>query len=167
MSRPAVIYKEEKGVRTEPFELLMIDVPGDYTGVVVEKLASRRGELVDMSSEGAATRLEFKIPARGLIGYRNEFMTDTKGNGVLNHVFCGYRDYAGDIPERQRGSIIAHERGETTAYGLYSAQERGRLFVVRASASTADDSRRERKGRRYSNKRLPQKAAYKHKGLRV
>lgn len=129
VSRPAVIYKEEKGVRTEPFELLMIDVPGDYTGVVVEKLASRRGELVDMSSEGAATRLEFKIPARGLIGYRNEFMTDTKGNGVLNHVFCGYRDYAGDIPERQRGSIIAHERGETTAYGLYSAQERGRLFV--------------------------------------
>ena len=129
VSRPAVIYKEEKGVRTEPFELLMIDVPGEYTGVVVEKLASRRGELVDMSSEGAATRLEFKIPARGLIGYRNEFMTDTKGNGVLNHVFCGYRDYAGDIPERQRGSIIAHERGETTAYGLYSAQERGRLFV--------------------------------------
>ena len=129
VSRPAVIYKEEKGVRTEPFELLMIDIPGDYTGVVVEKLASRRGELVDMSSEGAVTRLEFKIPARGLIGYRNEFMTDTKGNGVLNHVFCGYRDYAGDIPERQRGSIIAHERGETTAYGLYSAQERGRLFV--------------------------------------
>ncbi len=129
VSRPTVIYKEEKGVKQEPFELLMIDVPGEYTGVVVEKLASRRGELVDMASEGAATRLEFKIPSRGLIGYRNEFMTDTKGNGVLNHVFCGYRDYAGDIPERQRGSIIAHERGETTAYGLYSAQERGRLFV--------------------------------------
>ena len=129
VSRPTVIYKDEKGVRTEPFELLMIDVPGEYTGAVVEKVASRKGELVDMGSEGGSTRLEFKIPARGLIGYRNEFLTDTKGNGVMNHIFCGYRDYAGDIPERQRGSIIAHENGETTAYGLFSAQERGRLFV--------------------------------------
>jgi GTP-binding protein len=129
VSRPRVIYKEEKGIRQEPFELLMIDVPGEYTGVVVEKINMRKGELVDMSTEGGSTRLEFKIPARGLIGYRNEFMTDTKGNGILNHIFCGYRDYAGDIPERQRGSIIAHERGETTAYGLFNAQERGRLFV--------------------------------------
>jgi len=129
VSRPRVIYKEEKGVRTEPFELLMIDVPGEFTGVVVEKLASRKGELVDMAAEGGSTRLEFKIPSRGLIGYRNEFMTDTKGNGILNHIFCGYRQYAGDIEERQRGSIIAHEQGETSAYGLFSAQERGRLFV--------------------------------------
>ena len=129
VSRPKVIYKEENGTLQEPFELLMIDVPGDYTGVVVEKLAARKAEIVDMSSEGAGARLEFKIPSRGLIGYRSEFMTDTKGNGVLNHIFLGYQDYAGDIPERQRGSIIAHERGETSAYGLYSAQERGRLFI--------------------------------------
>ena len=129
VSRPRVIYKEEKGVRQEPFELLMIDIPGEYTGVVVEKINVRKGELVDMATEGGSTRLEFKIPARGLIGYRNEFMTDTKGNGILNHIFCGYRDYAGEIPERQRGSIMAHERGESTAYGLFNAQERGRLFV--------------------------------------
>ncbi|MBT3319093.1 MAG: translational GTPase TypA [Clostridia bacterium] len=129
VSRPRVIYKEEKGVRQEPYELLMIDIPGEYTGVVVEKINVRKGELVDMATEGGSTRLEFKIPARGLIGYRNEFMTDTKGNGILNHIFCGYRDYAGDIPERQRGSIMAHERGESTAYGLFNAQERGRLFV--------------------------------------
>lgn len=129
VSRPKVIYKEEKGKRMEPYELLMIDVPGEFTGAVVEKIATRKGELVDMSTEGGSTRLEFKIPARGLIGYRNEFMTDTKGNGILNHIFCGYREYAGDIDERQRGSIIAHEQGETSAYGLFSAQERGRLFV--------------------------------------
>lgn len=129
VSRPRVIFKEEKGKRQEPFELLMIDVPGDYTGVVIDKLNTRKASLVDMSTEGGSTRLEFKIPARGLIGYRNEFLTDTKGNGIMNHIFCGYRDYAGDIPERQRGSIIAHELGESTAYGLFNAQERGRLFV--------------------------------------
>ncbi len=129
VSRPRVILKEEKGQVLEPFELLMIDVPGDYTGVVIDKLNTRKAQLVDMSTEGGATRLEFKIPARGLIGYRNEFMTDTKGNGILNHIFSGYEDWAGDIPERQRGSIMAHEQGETTAYGLFNAQERGRLFI--------------------------------------
>jgi GTP-binding protein len=129
VSRPRVILKEEKGQVLEPFELLMIDVPGDYTGVVIDKLNTRKAQLVDMGSEGGATRLEFKIPARGLIGYRNEFMTDTKGNGILNHIFSGYEDWAGDIPERQRGSIIAHEQGESTAYGLFNAQERGRLFI--------------------------------------
>ena len=129
VSRPRVILKEEKGEVLEPFELLMIDVPGDYTGVVIDKLNTRKASLVDMSTEGGATRLEFKIPARGLIGYRNEFLTDTKGNGILNHLFCGYEEWAGDIPERQRGSIIAHEQGESTAYGLFNAQERGRLFL--------------------------------------
>ena len=129
VSRPRVILKEEKGQVQEPFELLMIDVPGDYTGVVIDKLNTRKAELVDMHTEAGSTRLEFKIPARGLIGYRSEFLTDTKGNGILNHVFSGYRDWAGDIPERQRGSMIAHEMGETSAYGLFSAQERGRLFI--------------------------------------
>ena len=129
VSRPRVILKEENGKKQEPYELLMIDVPGDFTGVVIDKLNGRKAELVDMHTEGGSTRLEFKIPARGLIGYRNEFLTDTKGNGILNHIFSGYRDWAGDIPERQRGSMIAHEMGETTAYGLFSAQERGRLFI--------------------------------------
>lgn len=129
VSRPRVILKEEHGDVQEPYELLMIDVPGDYTGVVMEKLSVRKADIVDMKTEGGSTRLEFNIPARGLIGYVGEFMTDTKGNGVMNHVFAGYRDWAGDIPERQRGSLVAHERGETTSYGLFNAQERGRLFV--------------------------------------
>jgi len=83
-----------------------------------------------MNTEGNTTRLEFRIPSRGLIGYRSEFLTDTKGNGVMNHIFSGYEEWAGDIPERQRGSIIAHEQGESTAYGLFNAQDRGTLFIV-------------------------------------
>jgi GTP-binding protein len=129
VSRPRVILKEENGKTLEPYELLMIDVPGDYTGVVMEKLSVRKAELVDMKSEEGNTRLEFNIPARGLIGYSGEFMTDTKGNGVMNHIFSGYREWAGDIPERTRGSLIAHERGVATTYGLFNAQERGRLFI--------------------------------------
>jgi GTP-binding protein len=129
VSRPRVILKKEDGVTMEPYELLMIDVPGDYAGVVIEKLGPRKASLVDMSTDGGATRMSFNIPSRGLIGYRNEFMTDTKGNGILNHIFSGYKEWAGDIAERQRGSIIAHEQGESTAYGLFNAQERGRLFI--------------------------------------
>jgi len=129
VSRPRVITKEKKGKLLEPFELLMIDVPGEYTGAVIDKLNIRKAALLNMSTEGGATRLEFKIPSRGLIGYRNEFMTDTKGNGIMNHIFSGYEEWVGDIPERQRGSLVAHEQGETTAYGLFNAQERGRLFV--------------------------------------
>ena len=129
VSRPRVILKEENGKTLEPYELLMIDVPGEYTGVVIEKLNARKAQLIDMNTEGNTTRLEFRIPSRGLIGYRSEFLTDTKGNGVMNHIFSGYEEWAGDIPERQRGSIIAHEQGESTAYGLFNAQERGRLFI--------------------------------------
>lgn len=129
VSRPRVILKEEKGRTLEPYELLMIDVPGEYTGAVMDKLSIRKAEMVDMKTEEGSTRLEFNIPARGLIGYAGEFMTDTKGNGVMNHIFSGYREWAGEIPERQRGSLVVHERGETTAYGLFNAQERGRLFV--------------------------------------
>ncbi len=129
VSRPRVILKQENGVTMEPYELLMIDVPGDYAGVVIEKLGPRKASLVDMSTDGGTTRMSFNIPSRGLIGYRNEFMTDTKGNGILNHLFCGYKEWAGEISERQRGSIIAHEQGESTAYGLFNAQERGRLFI--------------------------------------
>ena len=129
VSRPRVITKQEDGVTMEPFELLMIDVPTDYAGVVMDKLAVRKAAMVNMGSESGATRLEFKIPARGLIGYRSEFLTDTRGNGVMNHIFSGYEPWAGDIPERSRGSLVVHEMGETTAYGLFNAQERGRLFI--------------------------------------
>ena len=129
VSRPRVILKKEEGVTMEPYELLLIDVPADYAGVVIEKLGPRKASLVDMSNDTGTTRMSFNIPARGLIGYRNEFMTDTKGNGIMNHIFSGYREWAGDIAERQRGSIIAHENGDTTAYGLFNAQERGRLFI--------------------------------------
>ncbi len=129
VSRPRVITKEENGVTMEPYELLMIDVPAEYAGVVMDKIAVRKAVMVNMGSEAGSTRLEFKIPARGLIGYRNEFMTDTRGNGVMNHIFSGYEPWAGEIPERSRGSLVVHETGETTAYGLYGAQERGRLFV--------------------------------------
>lgn len=129
VSRPRVILKKEDGVTMEPYELLLIDVPGDYAGVVIEKLGPRKASLVDMSNDSGTTRMSFNIPSRGLIGYRNEFLTDTKGNGIMNHIFSGYREWAGDIAERQRGSIIAHEQGDTTAYGLFNAQERGRLFI--------------------------------------
>lgn len=129
VSRPRVILKKEDGVTMEPYELLLIDVPGDFAGVVIEKLGPRKAALVDMSNDSGTTRMSFNIPARGLIGYRNEFLTDTKGNGIMNHIFSGYREWAGDIAERQRGSIVAHEQGDTTAYGLFNAQERGRLFI--------------------------------------
>ncbi len=129
VSRPRVILKKEDGVTMEPYELLMIDVPGDFAGAVIEKLGPRKASLVDMSTHVGTTRMSFNIPSRGLIGYRNEFLTDTKGNGIMNHIFCGYKEWAGDIAERQRGSIVAHEQGESTAYGLFNAQERGRLFI--------------------------------------
>jgi GTP-binding protein len=130
VSRPKVIYKEIGGELNEPIELLFIDVPESYMGVVMEKLGPRKAELVNVTPDDrGALRMEFKIPARGLMGYRSEFLTDTKGNGILNHIFSGYEPYKGDIAERTRGSIIAHETGEATTYGLFNAQERGDLFI--------------------------------------
>lgn len=130
VSKPTVIYKEINGKKYEPIELLTIDVPEDFMGVVMEKLGSRRAEMVNMNSAvNGYVRLEFKIPARGLIGFRNEFLTDTKGNGIMNHVFHGYEEFRGDIPERSRGSLVAFETGESVTYGLYNAQERGILFI--------------------------------------
>ena len=130
VSKPSVIYKEVDGVQMEPIEYLMIDVPEDFMGVVMEKLGQRKAEMVNMTSANQGyMRLEFTIPARGLIGYRSEFMTDTKGNGILNHVFHSYEEYKGDIPTRQRGSMVAWEDGEAVTYGLYNAQERGTLFI--------------------------------------
>ena len=130
VSRPKVIMKKENGVLMEPMELLIVEVPEQYVGSVMEKLGSRKGELENMGvRDGGMTHLEFKIPARGLIGYRSEFMTDTNGNGILNQLFAGYESYKGDIQTRDRGSIVVHETGETTGYGLFNTQDRGRLFV--------------------------------------
>ena len=131
VSKPNVIYKEVNGEKYEPIEYLIIDVPEDFMGVVMEKLGSRKAEMVNMhSSQQGYMRLEFKIPARGLIGYRSEFLTDTKGNGIMNHGFHDFEPYKGDIPRRTRGSMVAWEDGEAVTYGLYNAQERGTLFIT-------------------------------------
>lgn len=130
VSKANVIFKEENGKKLEPIEYLTIDVPEEFMGPVMEKLGPRKGEMVNMTSAvNGYTRLEFKIPARGLIGFRNEFMTDTKGNGIMNHVFDSYEPYKGEIPTRSRGSIVSFETGEAIAYGLFNAQERGQLFI--------------------------------------
>ena len=131
VSKAEVLYHtDENGKKLEPMELAYIDVPDEFTGVVIEKLGQRKGELRNMTpSNGGYTRLEFLIPARGLIGYRGEFMTDTKGNGIINTSFEGYALYKGDIQYRKQGSLIAFETGESVTYGLYSAQERGTLFI--------------------------------------
>ncbi len=130
VSRPKVIFKEKNGQTLEPMELLIIEVPEQYVGTVIQSLGSRRGELENMGSrDGGATHLEFKIPSRGLIGYRSDFLTDTNGNGIMNQIFAGYEPYKGDIQTRERGSIVVHETGLSTGYGLFAAQERGRLFI--------------------------------------
>ena len=131
VSKAEVLYKkDEKGKLLEPMELVYIDVPEEFTGTVIEKLGQRKGELRNMNAgSGSYTRLEFSIPARGLIGYRGEFLTDTKGNGIMNTLFDGYAPYKGDIQYRKQGSLISFETGESVTYGLYNAQERGILFI--------------------------------------
>lgn len=131
VSKAEVLYKyDERSRKLEPMELAYIDVPEEYTGVVIQKLTSRKGALQGMSqAAGGYSRLEFSIPSRGLIGYRGDFMTDTKGNGILNTIFDGYAEYKGDIAYRQTGSLIAFEAGESITYGLFNAQERGTLFI--------------------------------------
>ena len=130
VSRPKVIYKEIDGVKCEPMEDLFVNVPDECVGTVIEKLGKRKAEMVNMEpAEIGHTKIEFKIPARGLIGYRSEFMTDTKGNGTMNHLFDGYAPYKGDIQSRTRGTIVAFERGKSITYGLYNAQDKGDLFI--------------------------------------
>lgn len=131
VSRPKVILKKnEAGETLEPIEELTIDVPQEYVGAVMEKLGSRKAELVDMANQGESSmRLKFLIPARGLMGYRSELLTDTRGNGVMSHVFHDYEPYKGAIEERKTGSLVAHETGDTSSYGLFNTQDRGRLFV--------------------------------------
>ena len=131
VSKAEVLYKkDERGKLLEPMEIAYIDVPDEFTGTIIEKLSQRKGELQNMGlSNGGYTRLEFHIPSRGLIGYRGEFLTDTKGNGIINTAFDGYAPYKGDIQYRKQGSLIAFETGESVTYGLYNAQERGILFI--------------------------------------
>ena len=130
VSTPRVLFKEdENGKKLEPIERLVIDVPEDCVGSVMEKMGTRKAELTEMHPQGSRMRLEFLIPARGLFGYKSEFLTDTKGEGIMNHVFEGYEQYKGDIERRNTGSLISFETGEAVTYGLYNAQERGQLFI--------------------------------------
>ncbi len=130
ISRPEVIIKEENGVKCEPFEHLVIDTPQDFSGAIIERLGKRKAEMKAMNpmSDGY-TRLEFEIPARGLIGYRSEFLTDTKGEGVMNHSFLEFRPFSGSVESRKNGALISMENGEATAFSLFNIQERGTLFI--------------------------------------
>ncbi len=130
VSRPKVIYKDIDGVKCEPIERLVVNVPDDAIGNVIEKLGQRKAEMVNMEpAEEGHTKIEFKIPSRGLIGYRTEFLTDTKGEGTMNHIFDSYEPYKGDVVSRVRGTIVAWENGKSVAYGLYNAQDKGELFI--------------------------------------
>ena len=130
VSKPEVIYHEENGKRLEPMEVAYVDVPDEFTGTVIQSLSQRKGELRNMTPiTGGFTRVEFRIPSRGLIGYRGTFLTDTKGSGIINTIFDGYEEYKGDITFRQNGSLIAFEQGESVTYGLFAAQDRGTLFI--------------------------------------
>ncbi len=129
VSTPRVLYKTIDGKKCEPIERLVIDVPSDCVGAVIEKLGARKSEMVGMHPNGERMRIEFLIPSRGLFGYRSEFLTDTRGEGVMNAIFEGYQPYKGEIPRRTLGSLVAHETGESITYGLYNAQERGTLFI--------------------------------------
>ena len=130
VSRPKVIYKEINGEKCEPIERLVVNVPDDAIGTVIEKIGKRKGEMINMEpAETGHTKIEFKIPSRGLIGYRTEFLTDTKGNGNMSHMFDGYEPYKGEVVSRTRGTIVAFEAGKSITYGLYNAQDKGELFI--------------------------------------
>ena len=129
VSTPQVLFQQENGKTLEPMEQLVVDVPDFATGSVMEKMGTRKGTLVSMNPFNGRTKLEFIVPARGLFGYRNEFLTDTKGEGIMSSVFYGYEPFKGDIPKRATGSLVAFETGTAVTYGLYNAQERGTLFI--------------------------------------
>ncbi|MGP1407472.1 translational GTPase TypA, partial [Selenomonas sp.] len=129
VGKPEVVYKTINGQKCEPMENLTIEVPQEYMGAVMESLGTRKAELSNMTEVSGYMRMEFVIPARGLIGFRSELLTNTKGNGIMNHVFCGYVPFKGDIPGRTRGSLVAFEQGETTGYGIFTLQDRGTMFI--------------------------------------
>lgn len=128
-SMPHVLFKTVDGVKCEPMERVSIDVPDEYSGSVIQKLSARKGELLEMSPSGTRMKLEYSIPARCLMGYRSEFLTDTRGEGIINSIFDGYQPYKGDITLRYTGSLVASEAGESTSYGLYNCQDRGQMFI--------------------------------------
>jgi GTP-binding protein len=130
VGKPEVIFKNINGQRCEPIEFLTIDVPQQFMGTVMEGLGTRKAELVNMTELAGYLRMEFIIPARGLIGFRSEFLTSTKGNGIMHHLFHGHAPFKGEIPGRSRGALVAFEAGETTAYGINSVQDRGVMFIV-------------------------------------
>jgi GTP-binding protein len=129
VSPPRVLYREENGVKCEPIERLVVDVPSDSVGAVIEKIGSRKGDMVEMTPVGERMKIEFLVPARGLFGYRNEFLTDTRGEGIMASVFDSYAPFKGELSRRNTGSLIAFETGESVTYGLFNAQERGALFI--------------------------------------
>ncbi|MBR4696510.1 MAG: translational GTPase TypA, partial [Selenomonadaceae bacterium] len=129
VGKPEVVYKTINGQKCEPIENLTIEVPQEYMGTVMESLGTRKADLQNMTEVSGYMRMQFTIPARGLIGFRAELLTNTKGNGIMNHVFHGYVPYKGDIPGRSRGSLVAFEQGETTGYGIYTLQDRGTMFI--------------------------------------
>ena len=130
VSRPQVIMKEIDGILCEPIEILTVEVPEEYVGAVIEKIGARKAEMVNMTpKDSGTTMIEFRVPSRGIIGYRSEFLTDTNGKGILNQVFDSYEPYKGEIVQRRHGSLVAHETGVSTGYGLFAAQDRGRLFI--------------------------------------
>jgi len=129
VSTPHVLFREVNGKTEEPYEELVVDVPENWMGSVMEKMGTRKGELQSMTPQGSRMKLEFIIPARGLFGYRSEFMTDTRGEGIMSSVFYGYGEYKGDITRRSTGSLISFESGESITYGLFNAQDRGVLFI--------------------------------------
>ena len=129
VSPPRVLVKEIDGVKMEPIERVVLDVPEGAVGAVIEKLGTRKGEMVQMNPVGNRMKLEFLVPSRGLFGYRNEFLTDTRGEGIMASVFDSYAPYKGDIDRRANGSLVAHETGDAVTYGLFNAQERGTLFI--------------------------------------
>lgn len=129
VSTPRVLFKEIDGEKSEPMERLVIDVPEESVGAVMEKMGTRKGEIISMNPQGSRMKMEFSIPARGLFGYKSEFLTDTKGEGIMSSIFDGYEKYKGEIPRRNTGSLISFETGDAVTYGLYNAQERGALFI--------------------------------------
>ena len=129
VSMPHVLYKEIDGAKCEPIEHVFIDVPEECVGAVVERLGSRKGEMLSMEPNGSRMKLQYLVPARGLIGYKSDFLTATRGEGVMNTIFHGYEPYKGEIPGRSTGSLIAFETGEAVTYGLFNAQDRGALFI--------------------------------------